>query len=335
MAGVSVMSVSRVCDPNYGGQISPEMRQKVAHAIETLGYRPDYVARSLRKGRTDTIGFYYGYRGLMHFNDDFTRRVFIGLQDELTNLSQDLLIYNVPESPRLPAEIVRDVGMSKVDGVVFLPEEGDEEIAHLFSESYQNFVAIVESMPGIPSITAQDADGSIRLAQHLYERGHRHIMYRKSRLRLTSASRRFDAFSDAARDLGMRITATTTDLLNDEISGEEVQIIREVGARGITAIVGWHDLSAIRAAIYSRTIGLDIPGDIAVAGFDRLSHSITPRGLELTTIIADWQEIARRGVDYIVKGKDAVRVEHGDLVRDNDGVPEIQVCSPLFLGNTT
>jgi len=335
MAGVSVMSVSRVCDPNYGGQISPEMRSKVANAIETLGYRPDYVARSLRRGRTDTIGFYYGYRGLMPFSDDFTRRVFIGLQDELTNLNQDLLIYNVPESPRLHEEIVRDVTMSKVDGVVFLPEEGDEEIARLFSESYQNFVTIVETMPGIPSITAQDADGSIRLAQHLYERGHRHVMYRTSRLRLTSARRRFDAFSSTARELGMQITPTTTNLLKDDLSDAEVETIREARTLGITAIVAWHDLSALKAAIYCRSIGIDIPGDMAVAGFDRLSHTINPKGLELTTIVADWQEIARRGVDYIVKGKDMVRLEDGDLVRDNNGVPHIQVHSPLFLGNTT
>jgi len=335
MAGVSVMSVSRVCDPNYGGQISPEMRSKVAHAIETLGYRPDYVARSLRKGRTDTIGFYYGYRGLMHFSDDFTRRVFIGLQDELTNLNQDLLIYNVPETPRLPAEIAHDVSMSKVDGVVYLPEEGDEEIARLFSESYQNFVTIVESMPGIPSITAQDADGSTRMARHLYERGHRHVMYRKSRLRLTSACRRFEAFSLAAHELGMRITPTTTDLLNDDLSDAERQLIREARSHGITAIVGWHDLSALKAAVYCRGIGLDIPGDVAIAGFDKLSHTINPKGLELTTIIADWQEIARRGVDYIVKGKESVRLEDGDLVKDNNGVPDIQVHSPLFLGNTT
>ena len=133
----------------------------------------------------------------------------------------------------------------------------------------------------------------------------------------------------------MQITPTTTNLLKDDLSDAEVETIREARTLGITAIVAWHDLSALKAAIYCRSIGIDIPGDMAVAGFDRLSHTINPKGLELTTIVADWQEIARRGVDYIVKGKDMVRLEDGDLVRDNNGVPHIQVHSPLFLGNTT
>src|SRR3569833_1341424 len=77
LAGVSVMSVSRVCDPDYQGQVSPEMRTRVMTAIETLGYRPDYAARSLRKGRTDTIGFYNGYRNLMLLTAGFTRSLFM------------------------------------------------------------------------------------------------------------------------------------------------------------------------------------------------------------------------------------------------------------------
>src|SRR3569833_884422 len=80
-AGVSVMAVSRVCNPHATGQVSAAMRAKVMEAIEALGYQPDTVAQSRRRRRADTIGFYNGYRGMLTLDDDFRRSVFTGLQD--------------------------------------------------------------------------------------------------------------------------------------------------------------------------------------------------------------------------------------------------------------
>jgi DNA-binding LacI/PurR family transcriptional regulator len=310
------------------------MRTKVMDAIETLGYRPDYAARSLRKGRTDTIGFYNGYRDLMLFSDDFQRSIFMGLQDELTNLGQDLLLYN--ESPRSPSDVVRDIGMSKVDGVVFLPRRGDEELSVLLSESHFKVVTIVEAMPGLPAITAQDAEGAALLARHLYDRGHRHVMYRRSSDDKISPRRRWEAFASAARNLGMRITDTTTTDIFDELDENERMILRDSRERGITAVVGWHDYSAVRALLFCLRIGKKVPGDIAIAGFDKLTPLFCPKGFELTTIAVDWPEVARRGVDYLVRGKEAaVRAGGGDVLVDNDGISEIQIHCPLFIGNTT
>ena len=336
LAGVSVMSVSRVCDPNYTGQVSPEMRSKVVEAIQALGYRPDYAARSLRKGRTDTVGFYNGYRGLMLLSDDFPRSLFIGLQDELTNLGQDLLIYNVPDNPRSPADVVHDVSMSKVDGIVFLPQHGDEELSQLLSESHQKVVTIVEAMPGLPAITAQDSVASAQLARHLYERGHRHVMYRRARANLTSSRRRFEAFSAEAAKLGMLVTATTTTELYDVLDDVERETIRQSRSLGFTAIVGWHDYAAVMAMLFCRDIGMTIPGDMAFAGFDKLKPAICPKGIDMTTVVSNWTEVARRGVDYIVGGVDAAfKPEREDHLRDNGGLPEIQIQSPLYIGNTT
>jgi len=303
-------------------------------AIETLGYRPDYAARSLRKGRTDTIGFYNGYRNLMLLSDGFPRSLFMGLQDQLTNLGQDLLIYN--ESPRSPVEIVQNIGMSKVDGVVFLPRDGDEDLSALLRESHFKVVTIVEAMSGLPAVTAQDAEASILLAQHLYDRGHRHVMYRRSRANLVSARRRWEGFTRAAAELRMQVTETLTAEVYDDLDETEQSVIKNAKARGITAVVGWHDYSALKALLFCLRIGLAVPGDIAIAGFDKLTSPICPKGVELTTIAVDWTEVARRGVDYVVLGREAaVHVEQGDTLIDDSSRLEIRIHCPLVVGNTT
>lgn len=335
-AGVSLMAVSRVCNPGVNGQVSTEMREKVLAAIQELGYHPDTLARSLRRRKSDTVGFYNGYRGIFTIGDDFPRAIFTGLQDASTELGQDLLIFHVPETPVSPADTARELSTSKADGVIFLPEQGDDELARLLADSHQNVVAIVEPLPGLPAITAQDAAGSRQIAEHLFARGHRHVMYRQSRLALTSAARRYEGFREAAETLGMTVTATKTTLPHDALDGGERDLLRQAAQEGITAIAAWHDYSAIQALLHCREIGLRIPEDMAIAGFDNLPPRICPPEVALTTINVNWSEIARRGVTYIVNGREsAARPDLGDEIVDDGGRYEIAIACRLSVGNTT
>ena len=335
-AGVSVMAVSRVCNPSASGQVSAAMRERVMEAIDALGYQPDTVAQSLRRRRSDTVGFYNGYRGMLLLDEEFPRSIFAGLQDEAAELAQDLLVFNVPEDPRRPAEVVQELSTSKVDGVVFLPQEGDEELARLLGDSHQNIVAVGEALPGLPAITAQDTRGARLIAEHLYSRGHRNILFRRSLIDLTSSRRRYEAFMEAARELGLKVTSTRTSLRQDDLDDEEKALILSRRQNGITAIAAWHDYSAVKAIVYCREMGIRIPEDIAIAGFDRLTPLLCPVDVSLTTIEVDWTQVARRAVVYLVKGRAfASRPDLGDDIVDTATRFEIAVRSPLFIGNTT
>lgn len=335
-AGVSVMAVSRVCNPQATGQVSAAMRAKVVEAIDALGYQPDTVAQSLRRRRSDTIGFYNGYRGMLLLADDFPRSIFAGLQDESADLGQDLLMFTVPDEPRSAAEVVHELSTSKVDGVVFLPQEGDEELARLLGESHQNVVAVGEALPGVPAVTAQDGLGSRMIAQHLYDRGHRNILYRRSRRDLMSSRRRYESFMATAVELGMNVITTRTTAGMDDLDDAERSVIDNRHENGITAIAAWHDYSAVKAVLCCREQGLRVPEDIAVAGFDQLTPVLCPIDVSLTTIAVDWAQVARRAITFLVKGRDpAVRPDLGDEVIVEDGRLEIAVGSTLFVGNTT
>ena len=335
-AGVSVMAVSRVCNPAATGQVSASMRAKVIEAIDALGYQPDTVAQSLRRRRSDTIGFYNGYRGGLFLEDDFPRSIFAGLQDESADLGQDLLVFTVPEEPRPPTDVVQELSTSKVDGVVFLPQEGDTDLARMLGESHQNVVAVGEALPGVPAITAQDVLGSRLIAQHLFDRGHRSVMYRRSRRDLTSSRRRYESFIATAAELGMSVVTTRTTAGMDDLDDTEQTILSNRHENGITAVAAWHDYSAVKAVLWCRENGMRVPEDIAVAGFDQLTPVLCPIDVSLTTIEVDWAQVARRAIIYLVKGPSfAARPDLGDEVIDHDGRYEIALASPLFIGNTT
>lgn len=337
-AGVSVMAVSRVCNPAAAGQVSTAMREKVMRAIEELGYQPDSVARSLRRRRTDTVGFYNCYRGMVLLDDDFLRGIFNGIQARATELAQDLLIFNAPHKVQPPQQVVEDLGTSRIDGLVFVPEEEGVEMARHLSESYINVVSVGEAIGGLPAITAQDAEGARMLARYLFDRGHRKVLYRHAWSNVQSACRRRDAFLDEADRLGIDIVVTQTTIGNelDAVDNVESEIILGYRDRGITAIVGWHDYSAVKAILFCRDAGIRIPADIAVVGFDRLTPPFCPADVDLTTIEVDWIDVARRAVDYIAKGpEEAARPELGDVVIERNGAVEISVACKLHIGNTS
>ncbi|MEO7719812.1 MAG: LacI family DNA-binding transcriptional regulator [Capsulimonas sp.] len=333
-AGVGMMTVSRVCNPKTNGTVSDAMRQRVLQAINDLGYQPDVLARSLRQRRVDTIGFYNGYRDIFSLTDAFARALFIGLQDASTELKQDLLIFHPSKTPQSPADIVRELNTSKVDGVIFLPGDEDVILSQLLKASHQNIVTIGEVLPGLPAITSQDEIGSRMIAEHLHERGHRHVLYRHRRDPLPSAIRRYHGFCATAKELALQVTTTQTTLLNDEVDAKEQDLIRNAHRLGVTAIVGWHDFSAMAALLFCRHIGFNIPSDIAIAGFDALPLSACPSDVSLTTIDADWSGIARRAVAFVAQGQSAALSDTRDTVIDHDGQEEIRVAGRLRIGNT-
>lgn len=331
-AGVSSMTVSRVCNPNSSGYISDATRERVLISIGELGYRPNALARSVRTGRIDTVGFYNGYRGLFLLEHEFQRTLFNGLQEASAALKQDLLIFTVPEYTRPATEVVRELSTSRVDGVVLLPQAGDEELVRRLGESHKRAVAIVEALPGLPAITAQDADGSRRLAEYLFAIGHRKILYRTSRMPLVSASRRYAGFAEAAGRLGITVLPTVQSADLDDVDRAERERIKGHAREGFTAIVCWHDYSAYKALLVCREEGIRIPEELAVAGFDHLKAPICPPDVDLTTIQVDWAEIAMKSVAYIVNGWSDSPAGSGQTASASD---EITVESPLHVGNTT
>jgi len=321
-AGVSPNVVSRVCNPESGEYVSAASRAKVLEAINELGYHPDSRAQYLRNPRTKTIGFYSG-NGTLDFDFEFARAIFEGLQTACEEFDQDLLIFHLMDNHTVPY-IADKVTSSKVDGIVYHPRDGDTQLSDILSKGHKPIVRIGEPFPNIPTVVADDLNGGKRIARHLYSRGHRRVVFRRQRHSIISAQRRYEGFCEAAARLGMSVVATTAAHIDDELTGEELELLKNFRSEGITAFVCWRDWSASKVLLYCEENHIQVPSDIAVVGFDGLTPDFCPSTMRLTTLVIEWDRIAEMAVKKLF-----------DLIEQRE-VPDetIHPCS-LYIGNTT
>lgn len=320
-AGVSVMTVSLALRGDVGGsRISPETQQRVLKAAQELRYMPNARARALRTGITNVIGLYAGH-GYVNVRLPFFTEIVSGLQEGCEQVKKDLLLHGVFHGTS-SEDIFNELADGRIDGLIATMPPGDQ-LAVRLSDSHFPVVAVADSLPNIPSVVIDDAAGSQQIAGHLYERGHRKVVYITSFAHPVSAIRRQTAFMAATAIRGMEVEEV---LLHDE-QGAEGRFIRQLMAREAaqrpTAIVCWNDHAALYLASACQRIGIRVPEDLAVVGFDGCP-SPYEAFWSLTTVRAPWAEVARTAVLYL------------DAILKGETVPmETVLPVELRLGNTT
>lgn len=298
-AGVSYQAAAAVVNGSRGGsRVSEATRLRIQQAASDLRYQPNAIARSLRRRRTDIIGFYTGHPQI-NANTPFQAEIITGLQAGCEAHGKDLLLHGKSRG-RSAADIYGEIADGKVDGLILFTPPGDELVAHL-AASHLPVVALVDAVPSLPSVVVDDEAGGRLQARHLAERGHRTVLYQTCHQDLVSAERRYRAFREEAEARGLSVRT----LRAPDHRGED-PALRAVlaGPDPPTALVGWQDGSALGLLSDCLSAGLRVPGDAAVIGFDGIPTPDRPRRTSaepvLTTVRAPWQEVARAAVGVLV-----------------------------------
>jgi len=323
-AGVSRMAVSAVLNNMQSTvRVSEATRERIFTAMEELRYQPDVTARSLRLQRTDTIGFYNGH-GFIDMRDPFAPNLFKGLQSAASSFSKHLLLYNGFHLQ--PDDVVlRKLLSNKADGVVMRPSPTDGNLITALGKTDKPVIQLVEWYPGVPGVVNDDYAAARLIAEHLADRGHTRILFRRGLTPLTSEVGRYLAFFDVAQERGLTLITTTPADRVDRLSDEERdRIRRHRDADGFTAIACWHDGSAVSVIRYLDELGITVPGDLALTGFDGFDYREFSGARRLTTVEVDWQRIARVSVERLIE-----RVE-GKEVPERTVLPSV-----LRIGTTS
>lgn len=290
-AGVNKVTASIVLSGGQGNtRVSDATRQRILLAAESLHYQPNALARSLRSRRTHTVGFYMS--NFIDPRDLFLAEIMSGLQQECQEHRRDFLMHGTFEG-RSTDEVYMHLLNGKVDGLVLHVDSNDPLLPRL-ANSHLRVVAVANPVPPLPSVTVDDAHGSRLLAAHLAQKGHRRILYAACPFPLSSAVRREAAFAEAAHCLQMTVTARPTDPSGSAPPG----FLDLPGGGRPTAMVCWNDLAAYRLITQFRALGVRVPEDLAVAGFDGMTSEIPP-AYRLTTICAPWLTVARTAVSLL------------------------------------
>ena len=298
-AGVSFTTVSKVLNERPGDRTALETRRRIKQAAEELGYRPNAVAQSLRSRRTDIIGFYTGLM-CVDMNDPFQAAVLNGLQEGCQQHNKDLLIHR-RFFGHSPEDVYKDLSNHKVDGIV-LPASCDDVIVQRLTAASFPAVGIATPDAGLPSVYVDSPDGFRRLAAHLAGLGHRRILYRTQRHDLLTdiddTRRRRQAFESAGAEFGMEMLVSEASW-EGALTDQEIALLLGPKANRPTAVACWNDRFAYQMMAFCRRQGLQVPGDLAVTGFDGF-RSYAELPYRLTTVHAPWLECAQAAVGLVV-----------------------------------
>ncbi len=296
-AGVSLMTVSAVLNGKAAERrISDETRDRVRRIAETMDYRPNAIARSLRRKSTNVIGVYSGI-GYLNATNPFLSELIGGLQEGCDLHKKDLLLHGTFRGLSA-GDIYDELLDGRLDGLIVQALPSDPLVERL-AASHLPVFAVADAIPSVPSIVADDPGGMAMLMDHLAGRGHRRIVHISPRMMIESAARRRAAVYAAAARHQMEVRECSTGPSSDYTATPIDGWLREPPDRRPTAAVVWSDTIAYEFIGYCQSRGIRMPEDLAVTGFDGFALPAAA-SLRLTTVRAPWNEVGRRAVAMLV-----------------------------------
>lgn len=316
---LSQPTVSRILSGDQNHRVAAATRQRVLETARRLGYQPNAVARSLRRGRTNIIGLYTNHD--YDARNDFLGTVIGSLQRNCEAKDLDLLLHSALYG-RPAEEIFGKLRDGRIDGLI-LHANSDDPLVALLGQSALPVVTIADRRPGLPSVTCDDADGIRQLMSYLWGRGCRRFVYLRPEIAPASVIRRFLAFEGEVQRRGVPEEDWTALRIVYEHTEGALDQLRDFGLP--CAVLCWNDRSAYTLLRECLTRGIRVPQELAIVGFDGfLDEKIPARSL--VTIKCPWEEAAARALGSLL-----ARIGIGQERPD-----EAEVCLPVtFLAGDT
>ncbi|MFE0130308.1 LacI family DNA-binding transcriptional regulator [Streptomyces sp. NPDC059037] len=263
-AGMSVATVSRVL--NSHPSVSPAARARVIAAVETLGYRPNAVARSLRTDQTRTFGLV-----ISDVMNPYFTTLARSVEEAARELGYSVIIGNADERPELQDHHVRTLLDRRIDGLLLSPTDGGSPLILDAARAGTPMVFVDRWIPGVdvPVVRADGREAVRDLVAHLHGLGHRRLAIIAGPAATTTGSERVDAFREALGAYGLQLPEEYIgqgDFQAD--SGRRVTEAFLALPEPPEVIFAADNLMALGSLDAIRAHGLRVPHDIALAAFD-------------------------------------------------------------------
>jgi len=315
LAGVSIKTVSRVM--NNEPNVREETRAKVREAANLLHYRPNLLARSLAGSRSFLVGLFYDNPSSSYVTD-----IQKGVIDRCRESGYHVLTEPQDSlAPDLGRVISSLLATIRLDGVVLTPPLCDmASVLEAVEAAGVPYVRISPySYPGRSALVEMDdARAAYEMTRHLLALGHRDIGFVRGHPEHGSSHRRYDGFIQAMRETGLEPRGGWIKQgYNSFASGvEAARALFAPGADLPTAIFANNDEMAFGVMAYAQQIGVRIPDQVSIAGFDD-----TPGALliwpHLTTIRQPVTEMAYAAADILLSRAD----DAGDITATTRSLP--------------
>jgi LacI family transcriptional regulator len=315
LAGVSIATASRVVSAaDY--PVSPQTRERVLVAAKELDYVPNALARGLLKSQIPVVGV------IVHdITDPYFAEIVRGVEDAAESGGYLVITCSSERDGAREASYVRLLRSMRAACVIFAGSGLDdaasiEELPRHVAALRASGAAVVHLSPhalGAPEISVDNQAGIASLVEALFALGHTRIAFLTGPSRLYVARERLAGYRRGLAEAGIHV---------DERLIVETGFSAEAGASAVddllathtepgtdfTAIVCANDLLALGTLQRLHEHGIDVPGQVSVAGFDDIpvAQMTSP---SLSTVRLPLREMGRRGFEAAIRTLDGEEVE--------------------------
>jgi DNA-binding LacI/PurR family transcriptional regulator len=293
-AGVSRSTVSLVMSGKARGRVSPEVQETVLLAARELGYHPNAAARSLRLGRTFSIALV-----VANVANPFFASVLRGAEHAARKQRYAVMLLDTMNDPDWLQWVPDVLAARALDGcILYIGDPISEAEAQAFG---RNIVLIEAESPSASSILLDVYQAATQATEHLIALGHTRIGYLAADYAKETFRLRFAAYEQALLKAGIAPNTQWTGRATFDVetaTATATRLLRQPDTP--TAIVCDDDLLA--AAVYKSAaiLGLHVPRDLSIVGFDdiELARLLQP---ELTTVAIPAEEIGKTSIRLMQK----------------------------------
>ena len=298
-AGVSAPTVSRVLTGS--ANVTQPTRDRVLAAIDELGYRPNGIARALSTGRLATIGAVVPF-----FTHPSAVQLIRGLIDGLRPTGMALTLYDIEDPHDRQQHIEAVTSSHPPTGTIVVALTPTPAELDAFRSVGTPTVFIDAEVPGFPCVTVDHYAGGYMATSHLIELGHRRIAFvgddENNPFGFTGSAQHRKGYRAALVAAGLR-TDPSLETMGAHGRATATRLTEDLLARNDppTGIVAASDSQALGALDAARILGLRVPDDLSVVGFDDIEMSAHAA---LTTVRLPLEATGRMAGEILIAALD-------------------------------
>lgn len=329
-AGVAPMTVSRVL--NGATNVRPSTRDKVKASIAALNYVPNQAAQRLAGSEQIRIGVLYSNPSAAYLSE-----FLVGLLDQASRSHVQLVVEKCEAGAREEDE-ARDLIANGIDGIILPPPLCDSKrLLNLVASLGTPAVLVASGRPadGLSAVGIDDHKAAYEMTRHVLTLGHQRLGFIVGNPNQTASAKRLAGFRAAMADAGLSVQdeLVAQGTFNYRSGLDAAEVLLRLEPRPTAIFASNDDMAAATVAVAHR-LGLDVPSDLTVVGFDdtAIATTIWP---ELTTIRQPIADMSRNAVEMLVRQIRSRRggstepvhhevMDHQLVRRQSDAAPRIR-----------
>jgi LacI family transcriptional regulator len=322
-AETSTMAVSVVLNgARSNTRVSDATRRRITEIAAHLNYSPNAMAQGLKRQRTGTIGVLFNWAGTHTIHNLYSAAVLDGIVDGAARAGYHVLLYTTPWLSALESSAL--FSDRRTDGIIVVaPREPGDVVSGLVTMGFPVAVlSSVSAVPGVPSVAIDNRTG-VRLAlDHLRELGHTRIAFAGVGSERTSMRERYEAYVGWVTEQGSPVNdAYVMNGLRGSTGPENTGTLEAMLRRPDrpTAIFAVTDDLAAEVLDVARNIGLTVPHDLSIVGFDDilLASLTVPK---LTTVRLPLLDMGRKAAKLLI---DVIEEKRDPMEQASIETPEL------------